>query len=49
MLTFQSISNQSLQVALSFHPVLLSEMQTQPPGLPNMKHTLIPDQWQNAA
>lgn len=39
MLTFQSISNQSLQFAQSFHPVLLSEMQTQPPGFLNMKHS----------
>lgn len=48
MLTFQSIPNQSLQFALLFHLVLLSEMQTQPPGFLNMKDTLIPDQWQNA-
>lgn len=39
--TFQSISNQSLQFGLSFHPVLLSELQTQPPAYLNMKHTLL--------
>lgn len=39
--TFQSISNQSLEFGLSFHPVLLSELQTQPPGFLNTKHMLL--------
>lgn len=39
--TFQSLLNQSLQFGPSFHPVLCSELQGQPPGFLNLKHMVL--------